>query len=714
MALPQGGFLSNQGQWDEVILHAGAWGGARVVVLEDGLLVDLPVDSGRRAVKLHFLGVPELGDAAETRVNLYRGADPARWAEGLLLHRALVCDEIEFRFVPEGLSYRFAEGITPTTLRFEGGELIDRRDATGRAGVLLWPDSPSIALPLRDPSDQLLWSTLFGGNSSDAVDELREVAGGDLILYGGSYSSNLPTAPGVYDEIHNGSSDLYFARLAPTGDTVVWCTYVGGSDRDHSDGFAATGDAIYFTSTVMSDDLPVPGALDPTYGGSFDIYLGKLSLDGGTLHWASYLGGAGNDQTNAIIADAQGRVVVTGFSDTPDYPTTPGAAQELPVGGNEIVVTALEEDGSAIAWSTFLGGDQDENCMALVLAADGALLLNGWTKSADFPVTPGAYDTQITTGYYQNDTVVIKLAGDGGSIIWASYLGGSTDSMERGYGVGEDAQGNVIVSGSTKSEDFPTTPGAFDTVHGGSGERDAYVAKFNATGSELIWSTFVGGSEAEGSSEMIVTPEGWVVIAGYTFSSDYPVTPGAYDETLNSPPHEGADIGVALLSGGGDEMLWASYLGGNTDDRGYALGLTSDGGLIIGGQTASSNFPTTPGAYMEELSTPSQHGFVTKFMMAALVTAAEEAPPARMPTLSAYPNPFNPAVTIDFELPAAGPLSLRVYDLGGREVATLFEGVHPGGRGEIVWRPEGLASGLYLARLETSRGAAGERLVLLK
>ncbi len=713
-ALPQGGWLPNEGQWDQAVLHAGAWNGIRVIVLDDGLLIDRAVDESRQVVKLLLPPVRsacELDSPTGLLVNIYRGSDPAGWANRLAQQSTLRHGDLEFRMTAEGLHYR--RPPLAGSFRFEGGELAVREE-TDREGVLLWPGGMTETAPVRDASDQLLWSTLFGGNSSDSIREAQELAGGDLILYGDTYSPDLPTSPGAYDEVHNDSSDLFFARLSAAGDDLIWCTYVGGSDRDHSDAFTMADDAIYFTGTVMSDDLPVPGALDTSYGGSFDIYLGKLSSDGGTLHWASYLGGSGNDQTNAILVDGEGRVVVTGFSDTPDYPTTPGAFQAASAGNDDIIVTSLAADGSAIQWSTFIGGSGDQSAMDMSWAADGDLLLTGTSKGQGFPVTPGAYDTDIPSGNYVGEVVVVKLAPDGSALRWASYLGGSTDNMEAGLGIAEDAFGNVIVAGRTESEDFPTTPGAFDTVHGGGGDSDIFVTKFNPQGSDLVWSTFVGGADSDGCSGLEITPDGWLLLVGYTFSQDFPVTPGAYDESINSQPTDGADAYLALLSGAGDEMLWASYFGGITDDRGYGISLTADGNMIVTGNTQSGNFPTTPGAYMEEFATSSMHGFVAKFMLNGLLTGTGGIPPARDLNLAAHPNPFNPAVTIDFELDEAGPLSLRIYDVSGREVAKLFDGVHPGGRSEIVWRPEGLASGLYLVQMETSRGGTGERLVLLK
>jgi hypothetical protein len=292
------------------------------------------------------------------------------------------------------------------------------------------------------------------------------------------------------------------------------------------------------------------------------------------------------------------------------------------------------------------------------------------------------------------------------------------------------------LTGSSESSDFPTTPGAYDTSN--SGSDDVFVAKLSGTGTTLLWSTFLGGGSVDEGHALALDLSGNPVLTGLTHSHDFPTTPGGYDTSHNG----GYDVFVAKLSGIGSALLWGTFLGGSSADFGYALALDPTGNPVLAGDTYSSDFPTTQGAY-----DTSQNGNVDAFVAKLriwprLFPVAEfgidknrSAPtiethstdtdvtgkdvPIRYGLYQNVPNPFNPTTTIRFSIPMAGPLALTVHDVAGRLVATIADGVYQPGEFSAVWDGKDDArasapSGIYFARLHAGEYVAVRKMVLLR
>ncbi|MCM3541322.1 HYR domain-containing protein, partial [Priestia endophytica] len=277
-----------------------------------------------------------------------------------------------------------------------------------------------------------------------------------------------------------------------------------------------------------SADFPTtPGAFDTTYNGNGDAFVTKLDPTGSMLIYSTYLGGTNVEVGNDIVVDAGGNAYVTGLTFSTNFPTTPGAFDTTYNGSGDVFVTKLNPTGSTLIYSTYLGGGTStEQGEGIAVDAGGNAYVTGFTHSTDFPTTPGAFDTTLS-GFV--DAFVTKLNPTGSMLIYSTYLGG-TDS-DRGFGIALDAGGNAYVTGFTESANFPTTPGAFDTTYNGSG--DVFVTKLNPTGSTLIYSTYLGGTNEEGGSGIAVDAGGNAYITGFTNSTDFPTTPGAFDTTLN-------------------------------------------------------------------------------------------------------------------------------------------------------------------------------------
>jgi len=212
-----------------------------------------------------------------------------------------------------------------------------------------------------------------------------------------------------------------------------------------------------------------------------------------TLAYSTYLGGNSDDEGYGVTVDASGNAYVTGTTFSSDFPTTTGALQSSYGGNGDVFVSKLNAAGSALVYSTYLGGRGSEGGVGFIgkriaVDASGNAYVTGYTSSSDFPTTPGAFQT---TYGGNSDVFVSKLNPTGSSLVYSTYLGGSGpengDNQEGGGGIAVDASGNAYVTGDTDSSDFPTTPGALRTTYGGNG--DAFVSKLNAAGSSLVYST---------------------------------------------------------------------------------------------------------------------------------------------------------------------------------------------------------------------------------
>jgi hypothetical protein len=226
---------------------------------------------------------------------------------------------------------------------------------------------------------------------------------------------------------------------------------------------------------------------------------------------------------------------VTGVTSSSDFPTTPGAFDTSFNGLSDAFVIKLNPIGSALVYSTFLGGENSYSYDAgsgIAVDTSGNVYVTGVTYSSNFPTTPGAFDASPNG---DNDLFVTKLNSAGSALVYSTYLGGT--SADYSGGIAVDASDNAYVSGSTHSADFPTTQGAFDAIHNG-GNRDVFVTKLNSAGSALVYSTFLGGSSYDGGS-IAVDASGNAYVAGFTYSSNFPITPGAFDASFNGGGNRG-------------------------------------------------------------------------------------------------------------------------------------------------------------------------------
>jgi hypothetical protein len=318
--------------------------------------------------------------------------------------------------------------------------------------------------------------------------------------------------------------------------------------------------------------------------------------------YSTYLGGSHNDDGFGIAVDSSGSVYVTGYASSSDFPTTPGAFQTSPAGASDAFVTELNPSGSALVYSTYLGGTDIDDGFAIAADSSGQACVAGTTFSNDFPTTPGAFQVSLPGSGH---AFVTMLNPSGSALVYSTYLGGSTSEV--GYGLAVDSSGNAYVTGWTESNDFPTTPGAFQRSLAGSA--DICVTKLNPRGSAPVYSTYIGGSSAGSAGASIaVDASGNAYVTGNTGSTNLPTTAGAFQTSLAGT----YNAFVVELNPGGSALVYSTYLGGGAQDFGGSIGVDTLGNAYVAGLTTSANFPTTVGAFQRALA-GSQNAFVAKF-----------------------------------------------------------------------------------------------------
>ena len=388
--------------------------------------------------------------------------------------------------------------------------------------------------------------------------------------------------------------------------TLVHSTYLGGSGTDQGYGIAVdrAGNAYVtgYTTSRMSPDAPnssnfptTPGAVQPGIDGIEDVFVSKLSADGSRLLYSTYLGGSLYQSGDAIAVDDAGNAYVCGRTDSPDFPTTPGAFRRAPAkpAGFDVFIAKLNPTGTGLVYSTRLGGGGTDHGYAIAVDRSGQAYVTGRTGSVDFPTT--AHAVQRRSGSGPEHAFVTKLNARGAGLIFSTYLGGSGTDVATGIGV--DASGDAYVTGGTDSPDFPTTPGALQTRR--RGQHDAFVSRLDASGSRLVYSTYLGGDRgltlAYGTA---VDAGGDAFIVGATTSPTFPVSAGSFQGHLGVGVHGvgNMDAFVTRMNRAGTGFIYSTYLGGTDQDVGLSVAVGQSDEAVVTGYTYSIDFPVCPDA----------------------------------------------------------------------------------------------------------------------
>jgi hypothetical protein len=371
-------------------------------------------------------------------------------------------------------------------------------------------------------------------------------------------------------------------------DPLIYSTFLGDTGDDDAQGvFVDDEGNAYVTGTTTSADFPTtPGAYDTSYGTNTDAFVCKLAPNGSTLLYSTFVGGSGGDYGHDIAVDSLGNAYVFGGQNSADFPTTVGAFDEQDDGADQgnLFVLCLAANGSVLLWSGTASGNDWDRPYALALdpVNFGDVLVAGFTESADFPVTVGAYDVARAGTI---DGFIARVSANGS--VWGNctFIGGT--GVEILQGIGVNSTGFVYFSGQTDSNDFPTAGGHYDTSH--NGEKDLICGIFTWDLTSLLVSGYVGGSDIDEGGVMDLLDDR-LVIAGHS-KGGYPTTAGAFNQTHAG----GKDVVVSVLSMRLDTLNYSTYIGGNVDERvgdtGSSVAIDDNGNVWVTGVVGSDDFP---------------------------------------------------------------------------------------------------------------------------
>jgi hypothetical protein len=477
----------------------------------------------------------------------------------------------------------------------------------------------------------LRYGTFLGGDQSESAEGIAVDAAGNAYVTGYTASLTFPTKNPVQAEKAGFPEDAFVTKLNRDGSDLVFSTYLGG------DGFESGADIaldeqgnVWVMGSTTSDNFPTVNPLQPVIGGSADIFVTKLKGDGSALIFSTYLGGGGNDNNGSLKVDSEGDILVTGFTTSTNFPTVnafqpvhadtiispclfpppfPSCIRFPYVGNEDAFVTKLKGDGSALVFSTYLGGSRGDDGQDLAIDGNGNIYVIGVTASMNFPTANplqaanAGYDGSGTFNPNTSCDAFVAKFNANGALVYSTYFGGSSNDFGRAISL--DEAGNVYLLGRTTSPNFPTVAPLKSTL---SGNADLFVAKLNQTGSATLYSTYLGGSSFEEAGDLQVDAQGNAFITGETESTDFP-TVNAIQSVLNPGgpcrPVSGdvpTDVVVAKLNVWGSSLVYSTYLGGNCHEGGNTIAIDRFGSAYVAGYTISENFPVTPRAFQTALS----------------------------------------------------------------------------------------------------------------
>ena len=480
-----------------------------------------------------------------------------------------------------------------------------------------------------DPT--LSYSTYLGGSSGDSGEDIAVDNSGNVYVTGYTSSSNFPTSSPMYGS-NAGSDDAFVTKINAAGSSLVYSTYLGGSSGDYGKDIAVDNSGnVYITGYTSSSNFPTSSPMYGSNAGSDDAFVTKINAAGSSLVYSTYLGGSNGDYGNGIAVDTSENAYVTGYTQSSDFPTANAIYGSLS-GSVDAFVTKINSAGNNLSYSTYLGGSDGlsyefggtfggetyydgEYGNGIAVDTSGNVYVTGYTYSSDFPMQSnifgfvgGSYYDSYEgydccawdddgclyecpywwwyTDYYP-DAFVTKINAAGSSLVYSTYLGGSNGDY--GEDIAVDNDGNVYITGSTSSSNFPTSSPMYGS---NAGSDDAFVTKINAAGSSLVYSTYLGGSSDDYGHGIALDTSGNAYVTGYTYSSDFPVTLALYESIAGW-----MDAFVTMINAAGNNLSYSTYLGGSNSDAGRGVAVDVNGNAYITGQTYSNDFPTYAAIY---------------------------------------------------------------------------------------------------------------------
>jgi hypothetical protein len=604
-------FVENRGQWDaraRFLVRQGSMAGW----LEDrGLTLGLhragagePFEAF--AVRLAFEGASEcarpMGEGPlPGKMNFFLGNDPSRWATGVASYASVVYREL---YPGIDLRLRTDQGVLEYDILVAPGA--DLAQVEVRCEGI---DALEVA-----PDGGLSLATPFGPIRQSAPKTWCQLESGERLA--------VDCRPVKLSERSFGfRAEARHPRLALVIDPgLEWSTYLGGTSNDTILGLAATGSGpIVAVGRTISPNFPV-NVGPSTLAGTFDAFAARLDPDqSGSAQrvWATFFGGSSIDQFLSVGLDASENVYAVGETLSIDLPTTPGAFDTSPNGQYDACVVMLDPTGSTLVYSTLFGGSSQDGGAEIVVIAAQRVAIAGTTSSAapSFPVTPGALQATLGGGY-DYYFARLDLNGTGsGDLAYSTFFGGN---MQEGFGPGTNGSlfdekilglarhgANFALTGTTFSTNLATTPNAYQPSN--QGLNDGFLAVVRPAGQglgDLIYGSYLGGSNYDGAGALAVDASGTITVGGYTYSFDFPTTPGAFNTSFHGPSTFN-DAFLARLDPSqapATQLVYSTLLTDNGFGSVSDLVLLEDGRVAGTGftgvaQMQTSMFPVTCGAF---------------------------------------------------------------------------------------------------------------------
>ena len=512
----------------------------------------------------------------EGKVNYFLGNDPTHWRTNIATYRSVVYREaypgIDLKFYGsnEHLEYDVIvkPGADPSQVKF------------GYSGIktLSITESGDLELRLADGGQlihrkPLVYQEIDGERHAvEGAFAIEPAVGREASAEEESFVFGFKLA--AYNKAHPLIIDP----------VLVYSSYLGGLTSDTGYAIAVDGSGYaYVTGRTYSTSYPTAGSpFDGSFGGVSDAFVTKLNVAGTALVYSTYLGGSDSDWANGIAVDGAGAAYVTGETTSADFPTSnPFMSALSSEGFSDAFVVKLNSNGTALIYSTYLGGNLYDVGLGITVDSSGQAYVTGETSSTDFPIAGAALQSIYGGGYA--DAFVTILNASGNNAAFSTYLGGH--DADSGYGIAVDT-GSIHVVGETASENFPTTGGSHQDIYAG-GSFDAFVVKIARSDYAVLYATYLGGSGGDYGRGVAVGSDGAAYVTGSTTSPDFPLA-----NPLQATPGGGEDVFVAKLNSAGNELSFSTYLGGTTDDTGFAIAVDGKNNACITGKT-SGNFPTS-------------------------------------------------------------------------------------------------------------------------
>jgi hypothetical protein len=535
----------------------------------------------------------------------------------------------------------------------------------------------------------LIYSTYFGGNNVETAHGIAVDAAGNAYVTGFTNSTDFPTASPLQLNFR-GTNDAFVAKLNATGTAWIYTTYLGGSGNDHGLDIAVDAEGNAYVTGLTTGNFPTVNPLQGNSRGGFDAFVAKLNATGSALVYSTHLGGSrdegGFDFNQDIAVDGEGNVYVTGRTNSTDFPIA-SPLQPTNRGGYDAFVAKINSAGSALVYSTYLGGSRDDMGYGIALNTAGNAYVMGATFSPDFP-TANPLDSTLAGTF---DAFVAKLDTMGTALDYSTYLGGSDQEGGFGGDIAVDAAGFAYVTGSTGSTDFPTVNPLQSTKRG---SHDVFVVKLNPDATTVIFSTYLGGSGTDAATSIAIDDTG-IYVTGFSSGADFPVV-----NPLDGTRGGSSDAIVAKLSSTGSEVIYATYFGGDSQETGNAIAVDAAGNAYLTGRTNSINLQTANP--LQPVLRGNQDGFIARIFNAAIFSVeaivANRGGNSGDVSVSVLGEGFQPGAAV--KLTAAGQPDIDSVNptvIGSSRMSATFSlrGATPGLRDLVVTLPDGSEATLH-------------------